>query len=33
MINFDDVVKEKIKEHNSNLPQTPATTSGQKFIL
>ena len=23
MINFDDVVKEKIKEHNSNLPQIP----------
>ena len=23
MINFDDVVKEKIKEHNPNRPQIP----------
>ena len=23
MINFDDVVKENIKEHNSNWPQIP----------
>ena len=23
MINFDDVVKEKMKEHNPNLPQIP----------
>ena len=23
MINFDDVVKEKMKEHKSNLPQIP----------
>ena len=23
MINFDDVTKEKIKEHNSNYPQVP----------
>ena len=23
MINFDDVTKEKIKEHNTNCPQIP----------
>ena len=23
MINFDDVIKENIKEHNPNLPQVP----------
>ena len=23
MINFDDVIKEKIKEHNPNWPQIP----------
>ena len=23
MINFDDVIKENIKEHNSNWPQIP----------
>ena len=44
MINFDDVVKENIKEHNSNQPQIPdhryrilifgGSGSGkQKFII
>ena len=43
MINFDDVTKESIKEHNTNWPQIPdhpyrmlvtgGSVSGKKYIV